>query len=242
MGGSTDATVTQDGYNPRFINIDQLTAASPMVTEIFNFSIRVGALVTYLLTEAMNPKRTFLAAIMESEKEQLTQEQKYHLALAWLRNCLITALPTLLYRYRETVTKGVARSNPQQHGHPADKFLQLMQKRQRHAFSEEVYAAVSDAFAEAFPATSRALNRMTAKLPQQIESIYDDGYIERAHPDADRDSQITGQRRSGRKNPHVHDFLPPRLKNNMKHSRCRICGKEQIEPIVSRSEKWTNIA
>jgi DNA-binding MarR family transcriptional regulator/rubrerythrin len=221
----------------RFADKEKLESADAITAAVFLFSIKVGSLITYLLKEALNPKSQFLSAMIESEKDNLTDDQKYELALTWLRNRIIIALPAVLYRFRENIFKAIATNESLQERQQAtfDRLLHLMKRRPRHAFSDNVYDLVSEAFMESFQAISRDLDRTARRLPRLVESIYDDGYIEKAQPDTSIDAQTRMRARRMKKN-HVHEFTL-QVKNNMKHKCCRICGYEQAEPIVSRTEK-----
>jgi hypothetical protein len=66
--------------NPDFVDIEKLASADSMTFVVFIFSIKIGALITYLLKEALNLKGQFLLAMIESEKDNLTDDQKYELA------------------------------------------------------------------------------------------------------------------------------------------------------------------
>jgi DNA-binding MarR family transcriptional regulator len=221
----------------RLVDKEKLESSDAMTAAVFLFSIKVSALITYLLKEALNPKNQFLSAMIESEKDSLTDDQKYELTLAWLRNGIIIALPAILYRFRDNIFRVMAteESSQEEQQDTFDRLLYLMKRRPRHTFSDNVYDLVSEAFMKSFQAIGRDFDRTARRLPRLVESIYDDGYIERAQPDTSIDAQTRMRNRRMKKN-HVHEFTL-QVKNNMKQKCCRICGYEQAEPIVSRTEK-----
>jgi Fe2+ or Zn2+ uptake regulation protein len=148
-----------------FADREKLETADPMTTAVFLFSVKAGALLTYMLKEALNPKSQFLSVMIDSEKDSLSDDQKYELTLAWLRNYIITSLPTVLYRFRESIFKVIATKEPlQDHNVTFDRWAQLMSKEPRHALSDNVYGMIDEAFRESFASISRDLDGTTRRL------------------------------------------------------------------------------
>jgi rubrerythrin len=221
----------------QFADFKTLQSADPMTIAIFLFSVKIGTLITYLLKEALNPKSQFLSKMMDNEKDNLTDDQKYELTLAWLRNCFRITLPAILYRFREAVFKEIAtKESSQDHKDIFDRLLHLMKTNPRHIFSDDVHGLACRAFSDSFPIISHELDRMTKRVPPLVESIYEGGYIERAEPDISRATQTKVHNRRMKKN-HTHQFTLLQVRNNKKLNRCRVCGEERTESVQSRRKK-----
>ena len=128
---------------------------------LFLFSNRIGAYVTYLLINGMDPDNKFLESASEKERDWLSQE--------WINNALSPAIISrLLWQFNDLIYSSVDANRTRGKGNDTS--------RHHHIFTSSITKRVYRKFARVYPSINERLVKITNDLTQKakLEREYED--------------------------------------------------------------------
>jgi hypothetical protein len=203
---------------------------------LLNFSSIMGALLTYILLQAMSQGNPVLHREYHRKGPYyMNDRRKDQFVRRWIDGFLSGLLVSTPYKFRDLLYQIT--------GHYPPNFkdrAKLFSVKKPGLFinNAEVVKRASEAFHNIYPSISNTLDRTSAQLPKAVEfqKASLEAFEERGSPglyealveEAERNK---AKRRS--KQAHTHKFKLLEVKAGVKCFRCEICGRKRREPIVT---------
>jgi predicted transcriptional regulator len=146
----TDFTIYRHYFEPKFTEKDKLEHA------LFEFSNKIGAFVTYVLIQAMDPD-TY------SNNLKSAQEQD-RFVMEWVHKAVLRALPFIIWQFRDSIHKGINQYPRNYHEH-----VRYMDQAPKFIISREINDRLTGSFARIYPLITFEFQRIFQNLSSEID-------------------------------------------------------------------------
>lgn len=150
-------------FEPKFKRNDEIGMA------LFEFSLRIGAYITYLFTNAMDPQNKLLADRKNLDRDSLAKDL--------VNNAMSTAiLSRLLWEFKDMIYKSIGLFPK-----GFEETLKYRNRRPRYILDVKTAKRVYSTFARLFPSINERLENITSDLAIKVKSErdYEDEIIQK---------------------------------------------------------------
>jgi hypothetical protein len=137
--------------------------------EIFEFSVRIGAYITYLLINAMDPQNKLLADRKNLDRDSLAKD--------WINNAMSTAiLSRLLWEFKDMIYKSIGLFPK-----GFEETVKYRNRKPRYILDVKTAKRVYSTFARLYPSINERLENITSDLALKVKSErdYEDEIIQK---------------------------------------------------------------
>jgi len=193
--------------------IRNIVTDSPRAYATFMFSNKLGAIITYLLIQAMSTSNKFTRNTENDEEKDLNVEWWIEDAISSLRRFLLPIFKDFVRPFLTSPYDGFVSSDgsiDMERG--GEQFLHFMYDRPFYSLNEKSISELMSAFSKSYPNMTNKLEKIRCQLPNVIAQE-----ISRWEHRANR---------SKYQEDCIHDYKPTR---NNKISHCRKCHKTKYK-------------
>jgi predicted transcriptional regulator len=148
-----DFTIYRKYFEPKFSEEDKIEH------ELFEFSNKIGAFITFTLIQAMSRDNTHLIFSKENiARDELIEE--------WIKNVVLAIIPALAWEFKSAAYKSLDK-----YPNNYKSKVKFMSKRPRFLFSKHDAHVLSGAFTRIYPLLNYKLEKILKELPDSTDSF-----------------------------------------------------------------------
>jgi hypothetical protein len=167
--GSALASTVLEKNNPRIKSPLFRRSEQEIENALFEFSNKVGAIITYLLIQSMNPLNKISGNTKNSVEKDLNVETWIDDVISSLRFALLPSIKEHVGIYLESLSEDSINSDGSiNYKKDALAYLKYLYGRPRYELSNTIISELMMAFSTLYPNLSKELERIRSVLPQLV--------------------------------------------------------------------------